>query len=114
MFLKENLSNIFSFPLDHDKEIIEQAIKAKDIQPTGQIVGIIRRKWRQYCGMLQENPSGTNATKHIFVPAEKKIPKIRIETRQAGKLKGQRIIVAADAWPRLSFFKNLFRLMIEG
>merc|ERR1712223_348562 len=88
--------------LDHDKEIIEQAIKAKDIQPTGRIVGIIRRKWRQYCGMLQENPSGTNATKHIFVPAEKKIPKIRIETRQAAKLKGQRIIVAPDAWPRHS------------
>ena len=72
------------------------------MQPTGRIVGIIRRKWRQYCGMLQENPSGTNATKHIFVPAEKKVPKIRIETRQAAKLKGQRIIVAADAWPRHS------------
>ena len=88
--------------LDQDKEVIDQAIKAKDVQPTGRVVGIIRRKWRQYCGMLQENPSGANATMHIFVPAEKKIPKIRIETRQSAKLKGQRIIVAADAWPRHS------------
>jgi exosome complex exonuclease DIS3/RRP44 len=24
--------------------------------PTGHIVGIIRRKWRQYCGILQKNP----------------------------------------------------------
>lgn len=87
-------------PIDHDNEVLEQAIKGKDIQTTGRVVGVIRRKWRQYCGMLQENPSGSNATKHIFVPAEKKIPKIRIETRQAAKLKGQRIIVAADAWPR--------------
>lgn len=88
--------------LDHDKDVIESAVKAKEVQPTGRIVGIIRRKWRQYCGMLQENPSGSNATVHIFVPAEKKIPKIRIETRQAAKLRGQRIIVAADAWPRHS------------
>ena len=87
-------------PTDHDNEVLEQAIKGKEIQTTGRVVGVIRRKWRQYCGMLQENPSGSNATKHIFVPAEKKIPKIRIETRQAAKLKGQRIIVAADAWPR--------------
>ena len=88
--------------LEQDKDVLEHAVKAKDLKPTGKVVGIIRRKWRQYCGMLQENPSGTNATKHIFVPAEKKIPKIRIETRQASTLKGQRIIVAADAWPRHS------------
>ena len=96
------MPNMFSPPppIDHDNEVLEQAIKGKDIQTTGRVVGVIRRKWRQYCGMLQENPSGSNATKHIFVPAEKKIPKIRIETRQAAKLKGQRIIVAADAWPR--------------
>lgn len=24
-------------------------------KPTGMIVGIIRRKWRQYCGILQPN-----------------------------------------------------------
>ncbi len=40
--------------------------------------------------------------RHIFVPAEKKIPKIRIETRQSAVLLGQRIIVAVDSWPRHS------------
>ena len=88
--------------LEQDKDVLDQAVKAKDVKPTGKIVGIIRRKWRQYCGMLQENPAGCQATRHIFVPAEKKIPKIRIETRQASVLQGQRIIVAADAWPRHS------------
>lgn len=42
------------------------------------------------------------ATRHLFVPAEKKIPKIRIETRQYDKLKDQRVIVAIDTWPRTS------------
>ena len=88
--------------LEQDKDVLDQAMKAKDVQPTGRVVGIIRRKWRQYCGILQENPAGDQAKMHIFVPAEKKIPKIRIETRQAHKLRGQRIIVAADAWPRHS------------
>ena len=88
--------------LEQDKDVLNQAMKAKDVQPTGRVVGIIRRKWRQYCGILQENPAGDQAKMHIFVPAEKKIPKIRIETRQAHKLRGQRIIVAADAWPRHS------------
>lgn len=70
-------------------------------QPTGKIVGIIRRKWRQYCGILQ--PSLVNGSQwHLFVPAERKIPKVRINTRQAELLKSQRIIVAIDQWPRHS------------
>lgn len=40
--------------------------------------------------------------RHIFVPAERKIPKIRIETRQYTVLCKQRIIVAIDSWPRNS------------
>ncbi len=41
-------------------------------------------------------------TRHLFVPAERKIPKIRIETRQAVTLSSQKIIVAIDSWPRSS------------
>lgn len=68
-------------------------------QPTGRVVGIIRRKWRQYCGILQ--PSLVKGTQwHLFVPAERKIPKVRINTRQSEQLKMQRIIVAIDNWPR--------------
>lgn len=40
--------------------------------------------------------------RHLFVPAERKIPKVRIETRQAELLSTQRIIVAIDSWPRNS------------
>merc|ERR550519_814874 len=38
----------------------------------------------------------------MFVPAEKKIPKVRIETRQSATLANQRIVVAIDSWPRHS------------
>ncbi|XP_012277145.1 exosome complex exonuclease RRP44 [Orussus abietinus] len=88
--------------LDDEKLVIEQA-PAKPIEktPTGIIVGIIKRKWRQYCGILQPSPL-RNAVKHLFVPAERKIPKVRIETRQVDILSNQRIIVAIDSWPRHS------------
>ncbi|KAG7201943.1 hypothetical protein KM043_004648 [Ampulex compressa] len=69
--------------------------------PTAKIVGIIRRKWRQYCGILQANLI-KGVVKHLFVPAERKIPKIKIETRQSEVLSKQRIIVAIDSWPRNS------------
>lgn len=76
----------------------------RNIKPTGRVVGIIKRKWRQYCGILQD---GSAAVYHLFVPADKKIPKIRIETRQADTLKSQKIIVAIDSWPRNSRYPNV-------
>lgn len=90
--------------LEEENEIL--SVKA-DVEktPTGVIVGIIRRKWRQYCGILQMNQV-SGSTRHIFVPAERKIPKVRIETRQAENLKMQRIVVAIDNWPRHSRYPN--------
>ncbi len=66
--------------------------------PNGKVVGIIKRNWRQYCGMLDENSK--NGSKIMFLPADEKIPKIEIETRQMSTLIGQRIVVCIDEWPR--------------
>ncbi|KAJ0178909.1 hypothetical protein K1T71_005684 [Dendrolimus kikuchii] len=72
-----------------------------EVTPTGKVVGIIKRKWRQYCGILM--PSRLpGATRHLFTPAEKRIPRVRIETRQSDVLASQRILVALDSWPRNS------------
>lgn len=87
--------------VDEEEKLIKDKKKEGEKQPTGRIVGIIRRKWRQYCGILQSN-AVKGSLRHIFVPAERKIPKIRIETRQADRLISQRIIVAIDSWPRHS------------
>ena len=87
---------------DEDEKILmESASKKKEKQPTGKIVGIIKRKWRQYCGIIKPNEVQGSA-RHIFIPAERKIPRVRIETRQAEKLYNQRIIVAIDQWQRHS------------
>nr|XP_018897817.1 PREDICTED: exosome complex exonuclease RRP44 [Bemisia tabaci] len=85
----------------NEKENLIKEVKVVEKRPTGKIVGIVRRKWRQYCGILQANPM-VGSVRNIFVPADRKIPKIRIETRQYELLVSQRIIVAIDSWPRTS------------
>ena len=81
----------------------EEQTKARKI-PCAKVVGIIKRNWRQYCGVLRIRDESLMKsmllTSHLFVPAEKRIPFIRVETRQYQTLKNQRIIVAIDSWPR--------------
>jgi len=38
--------------LENDLNSVE---KPKEKYPTGQVVGIIRKKWRQYCGIIQHS-----------------------------------------------------------
>ncbi|XP_076802631.1 exosome complex exonuclease RRP44-like [Clavelina lepadiformis] len=80
-----------------DKKVVSNAHRV----PSGKIVGIIKRSWRPYCGIL-ENYGTPGMTRHLFTPAERRIPRIRIETRQFKSLIGQRIVVAIDCWPKHS------------
>lgn len=86
--------------------------KKKDVKPTGKVVGVIRRNWRQYCGILQQDSS--DSLYQLFIPADKKIPKIRIETRQAEVLRNQKIIVAIDSWPAYSRYPNVSKLLPQS
>jgi exosome complex exonuclease DIS3/RRP44 len=36
------------------------------------------------------------------VPSDKKMPRVRVHTRQYAALLGQRVVVAIDSWPRTS------------
>lgn len=94
---------------EEEEEEEEKALRISAAEaakkPTGRVVGIIKRNWRPFCGML--NPSQIKeSTRHLFTPADRRIPRIRIETRQASTLAGQRIMVAIDGWPRTSRYPN--------
>lgn len=100
LVLEENVEEDIGDVVNEKEEDVV-AVKEKNEKNlvTGKIVGIIKRNWRPYCGMLQAS-SVPDATRHLFVPAEKRIPRIRIETRQSNILKNNRIIVSIDCWPR--------------
>lgn len=99
---------------DEDEVLLEDGASDKmevckstsNLQESGRVVGIIRRNSRAYCGtLLPLTHSPMSSTRrHLFVPADRTIPRIRLETRQADTLLHKRIIVNIDSWPRTSRF----------
>jgi exosome complex exonuclease DIS3/RRP44 len=75
-------------------------------QPTARVVGVMKRHWRQYVGTVDAGSAGTSASQGrrqqivFLVPMDKRIPKIRIRTRQADELVGKRIVATIDSWDR--------------
>lgn len=78
-------------------------------RPCGRVAGIIKRNWHSYCGSLEPMPmpAGDGGVAHaLFVSKDRRIPKIRIKTRQLGNLLDKRIIVAVDSWDCFSRYPS--------
>ncbi|MEQ2256264.1 exosome catalytic subunit dis3, partial [Ilyodon furcidens] len=88
-----------------EEEKLSRSLTEVSRKATGKVVGIIKRNWRPFCGMLNASQI-KESTRHLFTPADRCIPRIRIETRQASTLVGQRIMVAIDGWPKDSRYPN--------
>jgi len=77
-------------------------------QPTGRVVGIIKRNWRAYvCHIDSTSLSSSHATslsqQTVFAtPVSRLLPRIRLRTRQAPTLIGQKILVTIDRWDATS------------
>eukprot|EP00042_Codosiga_hollandica_P046300 m.485558 g.485558 ORF g.485558 m.485558 type:complete len:1099 (+) comp57208_c0_seq10:182-3478(+) len=80
-----------------DNEVQQDTVSATKKQTTGRVVGIVKRNWRPYCGVIIPSPS--KSSKVMFSAEDRRIPYVRIQTKQADALQGMRIIVAIDSWP---------------
>ncbi|KEY66803.1 hypothetical protein S7711_07975 [Stachybotrys chartarum IBT 7711] len=75
-------------------------------QPTARVVGAVKRNWRQYVGHIDPSSASKASTQgrrqdNVFlIPMDKKIPKIRLRTRQVSELLGKRLLVTIDSWDR--------------
>ncbi|KAK7549758.1 ribonuclease R [Phyllosticta paracitricarpa] len=95
-------------------------------QPTARVVGIIKRNWRQYVGHVDKDSVKSTAKQSrtqqtvFLIPMDKRIPKIRVRTRQAGEMLGKRVLVTIDSWDRESrypmghFVRSLGELESKG
>ncbi|RDL42258.1 Uncharacterized protein BP5553_02237 [Venustampulla echinocandica] len=95
-------------------------------QPTAKVVGVVKRNWRQYVGHVDESSVSQSAKESrkqqtvFLIPMDKRIPKIRIRTRQAGEIVGKRVLVTVDSWDRDSrhpvghFVRSLGDLETKG
>ncbi|EPS42877.1 hypothetical protein H072_3153 [Dactylellina haptotyla CBS 200.50] len=94
--------------IDEAKRIQRSQDEGQKVQPTAKIIGVVKRNWRSYVGHI--DPNSVNRAKSggqqvvFFRPLDKKIPRIRVFTRQATQLLGQRIVVNIDTWDRNSRF----------
>lgn len=106
------------------KKIHGKSIEGRP-QPTAKVVGVIKRNWRQYVGHIDNNSSsiakqGRKQQTVFLIPMDKRIPKIRIRTRQADELMGKRVLVTIDSWDQESrypvghFVRSLGELETKG
>jgi exosome complex exonuclease DIS3/RRP44 len=78
-----------------------------ELQPTGRIVGVVRRNWRPYVGRLDipagmEKATSVGSKRVMFIALDRRIPRIRIQTKNLARLAGKRVVVAIDRWSRRS------------
>lgn len=93
----------------------EQEAQKPSERPMGQVVSIIKRNWRSYCGVIREKKNvSLTSSNFFFVPVDKRIPFIRIETRQYDKLVGQKILASIDCWNRDSKYPRGHYIRIIG
>lgn len=77
------------------QKLEEKYSKISTNKPCGKVVGIIKRNWRTYCGSIDEN---STSDRIYFLPIDKRIPKIKIQSKQFNELVGKRISVVIDSW----------------
>ncbi|XP_022099659.1 DIS3-like exonuclease 1 isoform X2 [Acanthaster planci] len=79
-----------------------------NVKPTGRIVGVLQRHWRDYVASFpdKQQGQGSGAGKVLVIPWDQRFPKIRISTRQAEALRDHRIIVRLDSWEMASLYPS--------
>ena len=92
-----------------ETEAVVAKTKAAGVVPTGKVVGIVRRNWRErgYAASIDMGRDGQGptaatggfASRVLCIPSDRRFPKIRIQTRQLDTLLDQRIVVVIDDWP---------------
>ena len=72
------------------------------LKAVGRVVGVLNRKYRAYVGSIDRSAVRSDAPIQnlLFFPMDRRIPRIRIRTRQAVNLIGKRILVCIDGWER--------------
>ncbi|XP_029354236.1 DIS3-like exonuclease 1 [Echeneis naucrates] len=86
--------------------------------PTGCIVGIQQRNWRDYVVTFPlrdgTQSQSRNSQRILAVPWDHRIPKIRISTQQADTLQDHRVVVRIDSWESTSLYPNGHSVRVLG
>uniref|UniRef100_A0A3Q1ECR6 DIS3-like exonuclease 1 n=1 Tax=Acanthochromis polyacanthus TaxID=80966 RepID=A0A3Q1ECR6_9TELE len=86
--------------------------------PTGRVVGILQRNWRDYVVTFPTRDGTQNQSRNsqriLAIPWDRRIPKIRISTQQAEALQDHRVVVRMDSWDSTSLYPNGHSVRVLG
>ena len=114
-YKKTTESELISFPAI--ESVPESAILTiADISPAGKVVGVLKRSLRSYCGSIDRKTIKEHggAQNVLVQPLDRRVPRIRIRTRNAQGLSTQRILVSIDGWERNSCYPHGHLVRIIG
>ncbi|XP_072321345.1 DIS3-like exonuclease 1 [Eucyclogobius newberryi] len=97
----------------------EKGVEDQNSQPmpTGRVVGILQRNWRDYVVTFpprETQSQSRNSQRILTVPWDHRIPKIRISTQQADALQDHRVVVRIDSWDITSLYPNGHSVRVLG
>lgn len=85
--------------------------------PSGKVIAVLKKNWRPYVGSF-ELASASESTallskgdvkrpnQLVFIPLDRRVPKIKVMSRQWDTLKSQRVVVAIDGWDTKSLLPH--------
>ncbi|XP_031571497.1 DIS3-like exonuclease 1 [Actinia tenebrosa] len=97
-----------STALNTNEDTQDNERETSDVLPTGHVVGVLQRNWRDYMATFSEEIQiqSQKSNKVLVAPWDYRIPRIRISTRQIDSLRDHRIVVRIDSWDINSMYPN--------
>ncbi|KAJ2549805.1 hypothetical protein EV175_004308, partial [Coemansia sp. RSA 1933] len=100
---------------DDDEDVAVDQIDAGD-EPTtssetlsyvsGAVVSVAERKWRPFVATLQADESSGGGNRHLAVPVDISVPKIRIHYMDTSAIADRYFVVAIDGWATDSMYPH--------
>ena len=102
--------------VSQEEPVLRGASLSLDL-PSAEVVGIVKRALRRVVASLPRRALAARAEGReeymLVAPADKKLPRFRIRTRQRHLLEGKRFVIGFDSWPRSSKYPNGWRLKLQ-
>ena len=101
----------------------EKRRRLRSLVPTGEVVGILRARGADHVAIISEadasdlssNPTRSASFGSVLaIPSDRRAPKLRLRTRRARELLGQRLLVRVDGWRATSRHPDARVLRVLG
>ncbi len=97
-----------------DDSLVEEVSPEEAV--LGKVVGILRRSMRPICGSIDRKTIRADAAMQsvLVAPLDRRLPRIRMRTRNAASMASQRLVVCIDGWEASSRYPHGHLVRVLG